>query len=300
MQIASKPTAGFTLVEVLIVVGLSAMIAAGVGSFLVNMNKAHNNIIAKLDHENTLNLVRNHIQCGIKCAEAKKNIPGQLHGMSLKVVCQDWYDDVAIYYRSLKEKGADWKLLFNSNGGTGNGNICQPRKSNNCVYGCHNRGMLVQRGFLYPPVDQDFNLDTDLSCPGDNEIVGFDFALNRLVCADDETWGQGGPLCQQERHIHVGAQETFNVDIGGNTMCTEYTSVGAETVMIKGTLQVKLAPDYVPSSGDRFIILKSALGKLNGKFYGNKDGTVNAGDGYFKILYTDKKVILTGYRKFDD
>lgn len=288
MPLKGPRDAGFTLMEMMVALAISGIVVLTTASLIGTLFSFQKKFVKDISDEELRALLRPAIQCGMKCTEARWTVPPSIGQWNLSVECQDWYDSYTV--TAINKKTKDSHVVFTMGGG----DVCKAR-TKGCVAGCHNRGVLLERGNYYPTIegvgsffDDGEHEGTSFSCPKGMVLIGVDFAIHRSICEDPRA-GTGGDLCRSERYLTQGRDSLFTVEISGRTPCKEYTQVNAFSAQLDGKLEIKFKKGFHPSPWDQFTIIVAP--NITGNFR-YEQGLVPAGDGTFRVSTQDGHVIL--------
>jgi hypothetical protein len=188
----------------------------------------------------------------------------------------------------------DFRPLFD----VGDGAPCRVRRPVACGADCRGQTTLLERGFQYPSLDQ--VPSPAISCPTGSRLIGVDFSTTRAICEAPDRVGLGrGVYCRNLWQDVTTAGHRREVVIAGTRPCEQFTQYRNRRISLLGTkLSVALVDGYIPSPGERFLIIL-ADEKLEGALAEpERDGrlAVRGGKGTFAVQYYDKGVALTDFR----
>lgn len=274
---------GYSLMEMIVAVGLGGIVTMFVGAFLVGAKKIQKTVEFRADLENYRTELSGQIDCSKKCAGLKegKSARGNL---VLNVSCHSLFNDAEVTLeKPTGEVIANVYTLEQS--------VCRTRRPKQCLYACHNQDIMLERGYLFPGIDRTPR-SSDFRCPSGN-LIGVDFSTKRIICASKIELPPG-PMCKQDVVLNVKKTDTHRVSIAGPIPCAEHTMDQVRWATLAGPVKVELASEYTPESSDKFVIVHAS--SIHGRF-SNQDDIVVTSKGTFKILYEPKKITLTGFRR---
>lgn len=287
--LAANNQAGVTLVELMMAIGIAGSLTLMVSGFLVGAGQIQKTVLLRAEVESLRSITLRKVDCSLPCGGL--TVGSKDFGpWTLTTECHQVFQDgkVTFQHKKIAEaKGALFSL---------DSWVCKARRPKQCLYACHNSGIMLDKGYVYPSLDSAYVRSTgDLQCPS-GEMIGIDFSTNRIICDKLTNNFPTGPMCKQDYALEVGPDEPHQVAISGRRACIEHSQDQVRLAMLSGLLKIDLDETFKPSPTDKFVIIIAE--KILGRFR-NPGSVVTQGKFSFQIKYEANKVYLTGFKKTD-
>lgn len=250
-----------------------------VSTFLVGVGQVQKTVTLRAEIEDLRSIVFPKINCNEDCAGLK---PGdrELGPWTVTTECHELFKDAKVSMKHKKIENLSGPLS------SLDAWVCKPRRPKQCLYACHTSGIFLEKGYLFPGVN---DLKTgDLNCPV-GDVIGVDFSTNRVICDKIKNDLLSGPMCKQDVTFSVTNTEPHEVGISGLTACSQHTQDQARFARIGGPLNISIDPNYKPRLRDSFVIVRAE--KISGR-YTNAKTTIEVGPYTFRVSYQETKIVL--------
>ncbi len=266
----------------MVAIAIGGAVTILVSSFLVGVGQVQKTVTLRAEMEDLRSIILPKVNCSEECAGLT---PGErtFGQWTVKTECHVLFKDAKVTKTHKKIDSVNGPLS------SLDAWVCKPRRPQQCLYACHTGGIFLEKGYLYPAIDgQSFRNTSDLKCPL-GEVIGVDFSTRRIICAKTSGELLIGPMCKQDVTFDVSDQSPHNVSLAGKVPCSQHTQDQARIAVINGPLKIIIDPNYKPTIGQTFDILRAE--RIVG-VYTNAKNTIEMAPYVFHVTYSQRKVTL--------